>query len=341
MAGKFWRTVKVSIGSVGGKAAAVSDGRRVGSAAIMMPGMTQHLHIDPFSGIAGDMFLGALVDLGVSLEDLQRALAPLPVALPYRITTRKVYRLGIGAIDLKVVTEGAAAQHASHTHDHAHSHEHAHHHHDEQDAEHHHHHHHADAHHHHSHEHAPHHHHHHHTSAADVLAMIDQLQTAERAKDRARRVVTLLAQAEARVHGKPVEKIHFHEVGAVDSIVDMLGSVVALELLEIDTLSSGPLPLSRGYVRCAHGVMPVPAPATTYLLEGIPTVGVDRMGELVTPTGAALVAGLCESFGPPPAMTMRGVGYGAGDREDPQVPNLLRVMLGERLTSGDLGPVRV
>lgn len=136
-----------------------------------------------------------------------------------------------------------------------------------------------------------------------------------------------------------MESIHFHEVGAVDSIVDMLGSVVALELLEVESVSCGPLPISRGMVRCAHGLMPVPAPATAYLMQGIPTIGVDRVGELVTPTGAALVAGLCDQFGPPPAMTLGEVGYGAGDRDDPQVPNLLRVLLGQTIHAGDLGPM--
>ena len=151
-------------------------------------------------------------------------------------------------------------------------------------------------------------------------------------------MVTLVAVAEARVHGKTLDDIHFHEVGAVDSIVDMLGSIVALELLGIDSLSCGLLPISRGFVECAHGLMPVPAPATAYLLEGVPTVGVDRRGELITPTGAALVKALCTGFGPPPALTWRGVGYGAGDRTDPQVPNLLRLFLGEPHTAGGLAP---
>lgn len=171
------------------------------------------------------------------------------------------------------------------------------------------------------------------------MAMVEVLDTTDRGRARAGRVVTLLAGAEARVHGVAMESIHFHEVGAVDSIVDMLGSVVALESLGVESLSCGPLPISRGMVRCAHGLMPVPAPATAYLMEGLPTVGVDRVGELVTPTGAALVAGLCDRFGPPPAMVLTAVGYGAGDRDDPDVPNLLRLLLGQTTAAGDLGPV--
>lgn len=161
------------------------------------------------------------------------------------------------------------------------------------------------------------------------MAMIEKLEAAPRAKERAEAVVTCLADAEAAIHGVDREKIHFHEVGAVDSIVDMLGVCLALEMLGVDSLSSGPLPWSSGYVRCAHGLMPVPAPATALIMRGVPTVGVDRTGELVTPTGAAIVAALCESFGPPPPMTITQVGHGAGDRDHPDVPNVLRVVLGE------------
>ncbi len=258
------------------------------------PDMTTHLHIDPFSGIAGDMFLGAAIDLGAPLDEVLKALEPVGVEKPYRVTTQRVQRHGIGAVDLKVQTD--LDQHA-----HGHS-------------------------------------HHHHTHYRDILAMIDQLDTSDRAKDRARRVTTVLAEAEAKVHGMPVEKVHVPEVGAVDSIIDMLGSAVALELLGVDTLSCGALPISRGFVKCDHGVMPVPAPATAYLMRGLATVGVDRKGELVTPTGTAIVAALCETFGAPPAMTLQGVGYGAGDREDPDVPNLLRLMIGEITTPGRQTP---
>ncbi|MEM1109593.1 MAG: LarC family nickel insertion protein [Planctomycetota bacterium] len=276
--------------------------------------MANHLHIDPFSGIAGDMFLGALVDLGLDLDAVRNALSRLPVKRPYRITTQRIERHGIGAVDLKVVLEDEDSEN---DHDHSHSHDDGHTH---------------------THEHG-HSHHHHHTGYHDIMAMVEQLDTTPRGRERAGRVVTLLAEAEARVHGKTLDDIHFHEVGAVDSIVDMLGSVVAIELLEIDTLSCGVLPMSSGFVKCAHGLMPVPAPATAYLLQDLPTLGVDRRGELITPTGAALVKGLCESFGPPPALTLRSVGYGAGDRTDPKIPNLLRLFLGQANHAGDHGPL--
>ncbi len=256
-----------------------------------MAAMTEHLHIDPFSGIAGDMFLGALIDLGAPLEGVISALKPLKLKPFPQITAHRVQRHGIGAVDLKV--------HAQPPKDSGH---------------------------------------HHHTHYNDILGLIDQLDAPGRAKDRARRVTTVLAQAEAKVHGMAIEKVHFHEVGAVDSIVDMLGSAVALELLGVDTLTCGPLPISRGFVKCEHGTMPVPAPATAYLMCGLATAGVDRTGELVTPTGAALVAALCQSCQPSPPMTIRTVGYGAGDREDPKVPNLLRLMIGERTPTGRLTP---
>lgn len=294
--------------------------------------MGQHLHIDPFSGIAGDMFLGACVDLGVDLDAVRRALAKLPVERPYEITTQRVQRHGIGAVDLKVrlLDEQPTASdvvghhkhgHDHHHHDHDHGHDHSHNH----------------GHgHSHGHEHS---HHHHHTGYREIMAMVDELDTTPRGRERAGRVVTKLAQAEARVHAKTLEDIHFHEVGAVDSIVDMLGSVVAIELLGVESVSCGPLPISRGFVKCDHGIMPVPAPATAYLMQGMPTVGVDRKGELVTPTGAALVAGLCDHYGPAPAMTLGEVGYGAGDRESPDIPNLLRLMLGQTNQPGEHGPL--
>ena len=325
--------------------------------------MNRHLHLDPFSGIAGDMFLGALIDLGLDLDALRQALGRLPIDQPYRITTNRVSYQGIGAVDLKVVVDDGGHEHGhgqadahehDHMHDHAHAHphehEHKHEHIDERERvhehQHKHDHEHGEAHSHdHDHSHSHSHSHspgydHHHTGYREIMAMVEQLDTTPRGRRRAGAVVTALAEAEARVHGKSLEEIHFHEVGAVDSIVDMLGGVVALELLEVDSLSCGVLPISSGFVRCDHGLMPVPAPATAYLMEGLPTLGVDRRGELITPTGAAMVKALCGSFGPPPAMTLEAVGYGAGDRQTPEVPNLLRVFLGTLHRPGEHAPLQ-
>jgi uncharacterized protein (TIGR00299 family) protein len=270
-------------------------------ARIMRP-MGRHLHIDPFGGIAGDMFLAGLIDLGAEPDAIAAAFEPLPVAGRFELRPQRVQSFGIGAVNVEVVET------QPHAHDHNRPHD-------------------RDG------------HQHHHTTAADILKMIEQLDAAERARQRARAIVTRLAEAEARVHEMPVGKVHFHEVGALDSIVDMLGAAVGLELLGIDSVSCGVLPISRGWVRCAHGRMPVPAPATAYLLEGLATAGVDREGELVTPTGAALCAALASEYGPPPAMRLGRIGYGAGDKQFPEHPNLLRLMVGQRLSPGDLGPL--
>ncbi len=286
--------------------------------------MGKHLHIDAFAGIAGDMFLGACVDLGASLEEIDAALKPLPVKLPYRITVMQTHRHAIGATDLKVIVgnekEDATIDNDDHSHDHNHSHDHSHGH---------------DHTHSHSHNqagigHA--HHHKHHTGYRQIMDMIDQLDTTDRAKDRARAIVTHIGKAEAHVHRVSLETVHFHEVGAVDSIVDMLGSAIALELLEVDTATSSALPIGFGFVQCDHGRMPLPAPATAEILKSVPHYGVDREGETVTPTGAAIVAAIANKFGRMPAMCVDNVGYGAGDRDTADVPNLLRLHLGNRIS---------
>jgi uncharacterized protein (TIGR00299 family) protein len=253
--------------------------------------MSKHLHIDPFSGIAGDMLIGALLDAGLKLDELQQALAGLPIKPGYTLTADHTMRCGIGGTDFKV--------HVQHDHSHEHNDGHGHH------------------------------HHHHHTHRGDILKMVDLLPVSDRAKERARKVVDALAHAEAAVHRTTIDKVHFHEVGAVDSIVDMLGAAVALDILDITTVSCGPLPITRGYVKCDHGKMPVPAPATAELMRGLPTIGIDRAGELVTPTGAALVTALADHLGSTPPMTIHHIGYGAGDRDDPEMPNLLRVFIGK------------
>ena len=278
-----------------------------------------HLHVDPFSGIAGDMWLGAAVDLGVDADTVAEALREAGLSQQFRITIRRVQRHGIGACDLQVeassdpgpsrtsadpaagvINQQPDGKHDEHGHGHGHDHHHHHHHHPE------------------------------HGTRQKILEIGRKLPLSPRGRQRVEAAVNALAEAEARVHGTTPDQVHFHEVGALDSIVDLLGSVYALELLGVDSVSCGPLPLSSGFVRCAHGLMPVPAPATAYLMEGMPTIGVQRRGELVTPTGAALLRGVVDHWGAPPAMTLTGTGYGAGDREDPDVPNLLRLMLGRR-----------
>jgi pyridinium-3,5-bisthiocarboxylic acid mononucleotide nickel chelatase len=273
--------------------------------------MARHLHIDPFAGIAGDMFLGACVDLGVPLEAIDAALRPLPIHPAYRLTVAQTFRHGIRGLDFKVLvaTTQGPAQSIEHRHDLAHGHAH-----------------------HHSHDHgsgpaSP-------GSYRYIMELIDQLDAPPRARERARAITRQIGQAEAHVHAIALDQVHFHEVGAVDSIVDMLGAAVALELLDVETVSSGSLPIGHGFVRCAHGVMPLPAPATAEILKHVQHHAVNREGETVTPTGAAIVAALAGQFGPMPSMKVDQVGYGAGDRDPADVPNLLRLFLGTR-TSQD------
>lgn len=163
----------------------------------------------------------------------------------------------------------------------------------------------------------------------DIRDLVSVSRLTDSVKDKALRVLERLARAEARVHGVHLEDVHFHEIGAVDTIVDVVGAVIGLELLEIKKLSASPLPLGRGRVSCAHGTLPLPAPATVALLEGVPIRdgGVER--ELVTPTGAAILSGLCEAFGPLPDMVLSAVGYGVGAHPAADPPNVLRLMVGE------------
>ncbi|MBM3476569.1 MAG: nickel pincer cofactor biosynthesis protein LarC, partial [Armatimonadetes bacterium] len=146
--------------------------------------------------------------------------------------------------------------------------------------------------------------------------------------ERSLAVLNAIAEAEAHVHGVALEAVHFHEIGGLDTLVDVTGAALALELLGIERVTSAAIPLSHGFIDCAHGKLPVPPPAVTELVKGVPTVPLDIEGETVTPTGAALAVTLAEGFGPPPPMTVERVGYGAGTSEWPDVPNVLRVLVG-------------
>lgn len=178
-----------------------------------------------------------------------------------------------------------------------------------------------------------------HRHLKDVVALIGRCDLSDTAKDRSTRIFERLAEAEAKVHGTSVDAVHFHEVGAVDSILDIIGAVCALELLGIDQVICSPIPTGSGVVRCEHGVMPIPAPATAELLTGVPLAACDETGELTTPTAAAVLTTLSESFGPLPAMTIGLIGYGAGTREGQTRPNILRVLIGEAAEAGGASTV--
>ena len=258
------------------------------------------------------MLLGALIDAGLPLEDLRRALGSLTVDGD-AIWTEQVTRAGIRATKFHV--RGQQDQY-DHAHDHEHGDTHDHHH----------------RHHHDHHEHAhprEERHHHSHRTLTDIFRLIDRSALSGAAKNRARELFTRLGEAEAAIHGMTLEQVHLHEVGALDSIVDIVGSVYALEQLNADRIVASPLNVGSGTIRAAHGIYPVPTPATVRLLQGAPIYSGPQKTEMTTPTGALLVTAYASSFGPMPAMRVKTIGYGAGTRDFEETPNVLRVLIGE------------
>ena len=304
--------------------------------------MSNHQHtliIDGTSGISGDMTVAALLDLGASEEHLREQLATLPVD-GFEITVTRVNKHGIDACDFNVQL---AEELENHDHDMVwlygndataeHAHEHAHHHHHEHGE---HEHHHEDEHvhchehtHEHAHDHNGHHHAHHHRSLADVTAIIDGSQLTDGAKHRALAIFTALAAAEAKAHGKTPETVMFHEVGAVDSIVDVCSVAICLDDLGIEDIVVESLSEGHGTIRCAHGLMPIPVPAVVNLCQAgnIALTPAPVAGELVTPTGAAIVAALRTSEHLPARYRIEAVGYGAGKRPYEGCSGTLRCLL--------------
>jgi uncharacterized protein (TIGR00299 family) protein len=172
------------------------------------------------------------------------------------------------------------------------------------------------------------HHGHHHRHLSHIREIIRSSSLDAAVKDRSLSIFTRLAETEARVHACDVESVHFHEVGAVDAIIDVVGAVAGIHLLGIEECHCSPIHLGSGTITCTHGVLPVPAPATALLVQGLPVYATDVVGELLTPTGAAILSTLCAGFGPMPPMVMERIGYGAG-MSDPPIPNLLRIAIGE------------
>src|SRR6185312_3909380 len=273
-------------------------------------------YLECFSGISGDMMLGALVDAGVPLSVLKETVAALNVGA--RLETQKVMRGGLAATKVDVIApehSTATQEHtpdhdrASHSHDHNASHKHSHGDHEHSHEEH--------------HTHAP------HRSLSSILAIIRAAPLAERVKERAGRAFQLLGEAEAAIHSIPVEKVHFHEVGAVDTIVDLVCSAAGCEALGVGRWMASPLNVGSGTVKCAHGTLPVPAPATIALLADAPVYAAGEPMERVTPTGAAILRMLDVDYRTLPAMRVQARGYGAGGRDTPGTPNLLRILVGE------------
>lgn len=173
-----------------------------------------------------------------------------------------------------------------------------------------------------------------HRNLGDIEAIINNSLLSEGIKNKSKQIFSVLAEAEARVHGKAIEQVHFHEVGAVDSIIDIVGTAICLDIMDIDNIYVSPLNLGSGTVTCAHGTLPVPAPATAEILQGVPVYSSGVQAELVTPTGAAIVKTLAAEFIPMPRMTVEKTGYGMGSRDIPDMPNMLRVMRGSVSNTG-------
>jgi len=245
-------------------------------------------YLDAFSGISGDMTVGALLDAGAPSEPLLEALRSLDTGARYEI--EKTSRRGIAASKFRVLLDPAPQKHR----------------------------------------HLPY-----------ILRLIDAAPLTARAKSTASAIFTRLGQAEAQVHGVPIEKVHFHEVGAADSIADIVGACVALDLLDIDELHVSPINVGSGTVNTEHGILPVPAPATALLLTGTPIYSRGPEMELTTPTGAAIAVTLAARFGALPAMRISTIGHGAGDRDFPTQANVLRALIGERTTAPEATTVSV
>jgi uncharacterized protein (TIGR00299 family) protein len=237
-------------------------------------------YFDCFSGISGDMVLGAVVDAGADLRAIEADLRRLGLE-NWAISAEKVKRGAIWATHVKVETKEE----------------------------------------------------HHHRGLSIILKRIEGANLAPRAADRAKMIFTRLAEAEAKVHQQPIEEVHFHEVGAVDSIIDIVGAAIGFEMLGLDEFACSALDVGSGQVRTAHGLLPVPAPATADLLRGAPvhSSGIER--ELVTPTGAAIATTLATQYNEIPEMNLRTIGYGAGTADLKEKPNVLRLLIGDKLHS--------
>lgn len=260
-------------------------------------------YFDIFSGISGNMVLGALVDLGLDLEKWKKELAKLGLEDEYNIETKKTDKHGIGGTYLQVKLVDHDHKH-EHTHNHEHNHDHDHK----------------------EHKHSAGHGHSHGRNLADIRRIIDNSGLSESVKEKSKKIFLNLAKAEAKIHGSDINEIHFHEVGAVDAIVDIVGSVLGLEMLGVDKIYASKLHIGTGFVECDHGKMPVPAPATIELLSELPIYSEGIEAEMVTPTGAAIISTLAEKFGPRDEMKIIKSGYGAGTWDLP-IPNLLRINL--------------
>ena len=244
--------------------------------------MTMLAYFDCFSGISGDMTLGAFIDLGVSLEWLTTQFETLPVS-GFDLTVGSVTRNGICAKSVDVIVKDDAAS----------------------------------------------------RNFKEIISIIEKSPLSAKVKQTSLSIFEKIAEAEAKIHGCPKEKVHFHEVGGIDALIDIVGTALCVDYLGIEKVMASPIPLGRGFVACAHGTLPVPAPATLDILKGVPVYGTNIHHELVTPTGAAIIVTLSDSFEEMPDMIVEKTGYGAGKRDLETIPNLLRIVMGTGSVIGE------
>ncbi len=230
---------------------------------------------DCFSGIAGDMILGALIDLGVDGEFLKKELKKINIS-GYEIDIKKVKKNNISGTDVYVVVKEKQ----------------------------------------------------HHRNLSDINDIINNSNLEGEVKELGKKIFYRLAEAESKIHDMEIEKVHFHEVGAIDSIIDIVGAAICLKKLGIEKVFCSNLPLGKGFVKCSHGIIPIPAPATVELLKNVPVYQSEANHEMVTPTGAAIITTIADDFGKIPSMKIEKIGYGAGKIKSSQ-PGLLRVYLGK------------
>ncbi|WHZ00282.1 LarC family nickel insertion protein [Peribacillus simplex] len=275
------------------------------------------LYFDCFSGISGDMVIGALIDAGADPLQMEEELKKLNMDEEYTLSWGKVVKNGITSTKFDVIlTSNSEQPHEhSHSHGHEHSHSHGHEHSHSHETEH-------------NHGHV---HHNHHGSRTykQIVEAINEANLNESVTNMSLTIFKKIGEAEGHIHGLPLDKVHFHEVGAVDSIIDIIGAAILIDQLGIDSVQSSAIPTGSGHIHIDHGIYPVPAPATLEILKGVPIASNVIRSELATPTGAAIAAVLAEKFGSLPAMTVESIGYGAGTKTFDNHPNVLRIIIGE------------